>query len=72
MYLENGEDIYLTVFNSDINSISKGDETYLTNYVFKYVCVAKMEDYKEYRVEDDLIKYNKNNNTLTFNKIKDV
>ena len=27
---------------------------------------------KEYRVEDDLIIYNKENNTLAFNKIKDV
>ena len=31
-----------------------------------------MEDYKEYRVENDLIKYDKNKKTLTFNKIKDV
>ena len=71
MKLDNGEDIYLTVFkdnsNSDIN-----DDIYLTNYVFKYVCVEKMEDYKEYRVEDDLIKYDQNKRTLTFNKIKDV
>ena len=72
MYLENGEDIYLTVFKSDLNTESNKDESYLTNYVFKYVCVAKMEDYKEYRVEDDLIIYNKENNTLVFNKIKDV
>ena len=72
IYLENGEDIYLTVFKSDLNIESNNDESYLTNYVFKYVCVSNMEDYKEYRVEDDLINYNKNNNTLTFNKIKDV
>ena len=69
MKLENGEDIYLTVYKT--NSITN-DEIYLTNYVFKYVCVEKMEDYKEYRVEDDLIKYDKNTKTLTFNKIKDV
>ena len=70
MRLEDGEDIYLTVFktNSNINI----DEIYLTNYVFKYVCVEKMEDYKEYRVKDDLIKYDQNKNTLTFNKIKDI
>ena len=71
MYLENGEDIYLTVFKTNSNS-DNFDEIYLTNYVFKYVCVAKMEDYKEYRVEEDLIKYDKKDNTLTFNKIKDV
>jgi hypothetical protein len=69
MKLENGEDIYLTVYKT--NSITN-DEIYLTNYVFKYVCVEKMEDYKEYRVEDDLIKYDNNKKTLTFNKIKDV
>ena len=73
MYLENGEDIYLTVFKIEQNSnLKSNDDIYLTNYVFKYVCVEKMEDYKEYRVEDDLIKYEKKDNSLTFNKIKDI
>ena len=68
MKLENGEDIYLTVFKNS----GSDDEVYLTNYVFKYICVEKMEDYKEYRVEKDLIKYDKDKNILTFNKVKDV
>ena len=71
MILDNGEDIYLTVFKDNLNS-DINDDIYLTNYVFKYVCVEKMEDYKEYRVEDDLIKYDQNKRTLTFNKIKDI
>ena len=69
MKFENGEDIYLTVYKT---GLIKDDEIYLTNYVFKYVCVEKIEDYKEYRVVKDLIKYDSKKKTLTFNKIKDV
>ena len=68
MKLEEGEDIYLTIFKNSGNN----HEIYLTNYVFKYINVEKMEDFKEYRVEKDLIKYDKDKNILRFNKIKDV
>ena len=70
MKFENGEDLYLTIYKTDLNK--DDDEIYLTNYVFKYVCVEKVEDYKEYRVDNDLIKYDNIKRTLTFNKIKDV
>ena len=48
MYINNGEDIYLTIFK---NSISHDDIKF--NYIFKYINSGKNGDLKNYRIKDD-------------------
>ena len=50
IYIEKGEDIYLTIFNNNINNK-------LTNYVFKYINAEKKEDFNDYYILNDALTF---------------
>ena len=50
IYIEKGEDIYLTIFKSNINNK-------LTNYVFKYINAEKIEDFNDYHILNDALTF---------------
>ena len=62
MYIENGENIYLTIFH--INKIQKSN---LTNYIFKYINSGKNGDFKNYFIKYDSLNYNKNKKYFIIN-----
>ena len=66
IYIENGEDIYLTFFtkNQGINN--------LTNYIFKYINAKKNGEFKNYYIKKDALSFNKENMRLTVNQINDI
>ena len=49
MYINNGEDIYLTIYK---NSVSQDDIK--INYVFKYINSGKNGDFKNYKKKKKL------------------
>ena len=52
MYIERGEDIYLTIFPKEkIRNVN------LTNYIFKYINSGKNRDFKNYLIKDDSMSY---------------
>jgi len=67
MYIENGEDIYLSIFpkNKIIN-------TNITNYIFKYINSEKNGDFKDYFVKYDSLNYNTKNNQINVQKLKNI
>jgi len=67
MYIENGEDIYLTLFpkNKIIN-------TNITNYIFKYINSEKNGDFKDYSVKYDSLNYNTKINQINVQKLKNI
>ena len=67
MYIENGEDIYLTIFPKD-----KIDNTNFVNYIFKYINSAKNGDFKNYIVKYDSLNYDVNNKIIDIKKLKNV
>ena len=67
MYIEKGEDIYLTIFSNDIIKNNK-----ITNYIFKYVNSGKNSDFKNYRIKNDSLNYNKKNKNIYANKLNDI
>lgn len=67
MYIERGEDIYLTIF-----PLKNKIDTKLTNFVFKYLNSAKNGDFKNYIIKQDSLTYNQNNNMITVNKLTNI
>ena len=67
MYIENGEDIYLTLFpkNKIIN-------TNITNYIFKYINSGKNGDFKNYFVKYDSLNYNKKDYQISVQKLNNI
>ena len=53
MYIENGEDIYLTIFKNEPPRPTKLSY----NYAFKYINSGKNGDFKNYVIKDDYLKY---------------
>ena len=67
MYIENGEDIYLTVFIK-----KKLVNKKLSNHIFKYINSEKNGDFKNYLVKQDSLNYDNKNNRITINKITNI
>lgn len=73
MYIERGEDIYLTIFKKDIYlTIFKNDDQFeydnsITNFVFKYISSVKNGDFKNYHVKQACLAYEQNK--VLINKI---
>ena len=65
MFIENGEDIYLTIF---INK--KVDNYNLTNFIFKYINSEKNGDFNNFIIKYDSLEYNKEKNKIFINKLK--
>ena len=66
MYIERGEDIYLTIFNKNQTSNN------LTSYIFKYINSAKNSDFRNYYIKNDILSYNKNYKTINVNPINNI
>lgn len=64
MFIENGEDIYLTIF---INKIV--DNYNLTNFIFKYINSEKNGDFNNFIIKYDSLEYNKEKNKISINKL---
>ena len=67
MYIENGEDIYLSVFKNQ-----KYVNQNLTSHVFKYINSAKNSDFKNYYTKYDSLDYNKEEKIISINKLKNI
>ena len=67
MYIENGEDIYLTIFPKE-----KIINTNITNYIFKYITSGKNYDFKNYYVKNDSLNYNTRINQIKVQKLKNI
>ena len=67
MYIERGEDIYLTIFYKNIIRNNN-----LTNYIFKYINSAKNGDFKNFIVYDDSLSYDIDIERLEVNKLKNI
>ena len=65
IYNENGEDIYLTIFNNDINNK-------LTNYVFKYINAERNGDFKNYYIINDRLSFNERDLSIYINKVNNL
>ena len=67
MYIENGEDIYLTVF------IKKQlDNKKLSNHIFKYINSGKNGDFKNYMIKKDYLNYDNDNKRIIINKLTNI
>ena len=64
MYIEDGEDIYLTIF-TDYNP----KDNLKRNYAFKYINSGKNGDFKNYIIKDDLLEYDIEERTIKINKL---
>jgi hypothetical protein len=53
MYVENGEDIYLTIFNEYYPNI------FLTSYTFKYINAKNNAEFKNYYIKKSGVSYSK-------------
>ena len=67
MYIERGEDIYLTIF-----PLKKIKDVKLTNFVFKYLNSAKNGDFKNYIIKHDALTYDINEKKITVNRIPNI
>jgi len=67
MYIERGEDIYLTIF-----PLKKSIDTKLTNFAFKYLNSAKNGDFKNYIIKQDYLTYDQSMNKITVNKLTNI
>ena len=67
MYIEKGEDIYLTIFPKD-----KIINTNITNYIFKYITSWKNDDFKNYYVKNDSLNYQTGDNQINVQKLKNI
>ena len=67
MYIERGEDIYLTIFKNDL--IQNEDLTY---YIFKYINSAKNGDFRNYYTKNDILTYNIGPQNIEISKIKNI
>ena len=65
MYIERGEDIYLTIFKA--NKPNDKDYNNITNFVFKYISSVKNGDFKNYHVKQACLAYDQNK--VLINKI---
>ena len=66
MYIERGEDIFLTIFNKNQK------ENNLTNYIFKYINSERNADFKNYYIKNDLLSFNKEDMTITVNPLNNI
>ena len=64
MYIENGEDIYLTIFTDN-----NPKDNLKRNYAFKYINSGKNGDFKNYIIKDDLLEYDIEERTIKINKL---
>ena len=69
MYIERGEDIYLTIFKKD-DQYFKNES--ITNYVFKYINSGKNYDFKNYYVKNDQLTYEPEGKKIYIQELKKI
>ena len=67
MYIENGEDIYLTIFPND-----KIIDFNFTNFIFKYINSDSNEKFNTYLIRHDSLDYEKKNKKIFVNKFRNI
>ena len=67
MFIENGEDIFLTVFKKE-----KLDNNNLTNHAFKYINSGKNGDFKNYLIKHDSLEFDKKDNVIIITKLSNI
>ena len=67
MYIENGEDIYLTIFPND-----KIIDFNFTNFIFKYINSDSNEKFNTYLIRHDSLDYEKKNKKILVNKFRNI
>ena len=67
MYIEQGEDIYLTIFQK-----SRISNIHLTSYAFKYINSAKNGDFNNYLIKSESLTYNSNEDQVIINQINNI
>ena len=70
MYIEKGEDIYLTIFKE--NNSKKKNNSLKHTYAFKYLNSAKNGDFKNYYVKDDYLNYEIEERKIKINLLKNM
>ena len=65
MYIEKGEDIYLTIFTK-----AKIINSNLTNFIFKYVNAKKNDDFQNHIIKHSTLNYDIKTNEISINEIK--
>ena len=65
MYIENGEDIYLTIFKRGPPRPKKLSY----NYAFKYINSGKNGDFKNYVIKNDYLKYEDKDRNITMSEL---
>ena len=63
MYIEDGEDIYLTIYKAYTGNNLK------RNYAFKYINSGKNGDFKNYIIKQDYLEYNVETRDISMNKL---
>ena len=71
MYIEKGEDIYLTIFKEK-SSQPANNKTLKHNFAFKYVNSGKNGDFKNYIVKDDYLTYEIEERKIKINLLQSV
>ena len=66
MYIENGEDIYLTIFK---RKPTRSPKLLSYNYAFKYINSGKNGDFKNYVLKNDQLEYDIEEGTIKINKL---
>ena len=64
MYIEDGEDIYLTIFTSN-----NPKDNLKRNFAFKYINSGKNGDFKNYVLKNDQLEYDIEERTIKINKL---
>ena len=67
MYIERGEDIYLTIFPKE-----KIENVNITNYIFKYINSDKNANFKNYIIKYDSLNFNRKENKIKINKLTNI
>ena len=66
IYIENGEDIYLTIFRKSKIKIYR---KLSYNYAFKYINAGKNGDFKNYVIKNDYLKYEEKDRNITMKEL---
>ena len=66
MYIENGEDIYLTIFK---RKPTRSPKLLSYNYAFKYINSGKNGDFKNYIVKNDYLTYEEKDRNITITEL---
>ena len=68
MYIEKGEDIYLSVFLQNTKNV----DIKLTNYIFKYINSDKNSNFNNHIIKQDSLNYDRQNSQVQINELNKV